>query len=228
MRLIVIALLALATFSNNSQSASNALPAAHSFSLAPSAWAFQYSPGLTAPNAAPQGFQFNFPVYDHQPTTDCAAATCPSVHYLTTSAGARIVSSSVRLAATIATVGDPVFQYKLKPDNICDAPAAAALYFQRAGDNMSGAGAYEFYRWFSTDITIVLTPGAFAIELPLKPTSVWVSVFGRKGDDKDPAVAAGFISALANVDRIGMTFGGGCFKGHGVNPVRRAGACSTL
>ena len=44
----------------------------------------------------------------------------------------------------------------------------------------------------------------------------WSSVFGKFGNAH--AVAeAGFKSATQNVSRLGLTFGGGCFFGHGVN-----------
>src|SRR2546427_5558274 len=42
-----------------------------------------------------------------------------------------------------------VFNYQLNPNNTCDYPAHARLYLQRTGDDLSGQGEYEFYRWFS-------------------------------------------------------------------------------
>jgi hypothetical protein len=41
-------------------------------------------------------------------------------------------------------------------------------------------------------------------------------VYGKSGDD-DATALAGFQDALGNLGRVGMTFGGGCFFGHGVN-----------
>ena len=44
----------------------------------------------------------------------------------------------------------------------------------------------------------------------------WSSVYGKTGN-YDATALAGFRDALANLGHIGMTFGGGCFFGHGVN-----------
>jgi len=41
-------------------------------------------------------------------------------------------------------------------------------------------------------------------------------MYGKSGDD-DATALAGFQDALGNLGRVGMTFGGGCFFGHGVN-----------
>ena len=44
----------------------------------------------------------------------------------------------------------------------------------------------------------------------------WSSVLGKFGN-YDAASLAGFSAALQNVSSLGLTFGGGCFFGHGVN-----------
>jgi len=43
----------------------------------------------------------------------------------------------------------------------------------------------------------------------------WSSVLGKKGTDSAVATQ-GFEAALADLGNVGMTFGGGCFFGHGV------------
>jgi hypothetical protein len=49
--------------------------------------------------------------------------------------------------------------------------------------------------------------------VPLSPGS-WSSVFGASGTASAEATA-GFADTLRNVANVGMTFGGGCFAGHG-------------
>jgi hypothetical protein len=70
----------------------------------------------------------------------------------------------------------------------------------------------EFYRWWSNPLAIKLAEHQHSINVPLTPDQ-WSSVFGKKGD----AAPSEFATALKDVENIGMTFGGGCFFGHGVN-----------
>jgi hypothetical protein len=44
----------------------------------------------------------------------------------------------------------------------------------------------------------------------------WSDVIGEFGT-LSATTQAGFAATLASVSQIGMTFGGGCFFGHGVN-----------
>jgi hypothetical protein len=57
--------------------------------------------------------------------------------------------------------------------------------------------------------------------VPLNEGGKWLSVFGERGDASS-AAAAGFATAKANLGALGLTFGGGCFRGHGVNLKRAA------
>ncbi len=57
-----------------------------------------------------------------------------------------------------------------------------------------------------------LATGQHSITVPLTPDQ-WSSVLGKKGS----AAPLEFAEALRGVDKVGMTFGGGCFFGHGVN-----------
>jgi hypothetical protein len=79
--------------------------------------------------------------------------------------------------------------------------------------NNNGQG--EFDRWWSTGMRFVkLEPGLFEIQVSLNP-SEWSSVLGKVGSDSPTTIAA-FNNALAHPSRVGMTFGGGSFYGHGV------------
>ena len=91
-------------------------------------------------------------------------------------------------------------------------PAARLrLFLQRRGDNWTGVGAHEFYRWWSVD-NVVLATGEHELIAPLVPDQ-WFSVFGKRGDD--PAAAGQFAAAVADPQAVGQTFGG-MFAGHGV------------
>jgi hypothetical protein len=161
-------------------------------------WEIRYSTGvsLTA-HVEGQEFSFDFP------------RSPGSVNYVTKP---ETLAAGVAASATftITTAGDPVFDYHTAANNTCDSPATVRLFLQRQGDNLSGAGQYEFYRWWANAGT-VLKEGTFTVSVPLQP-SLWTSVFGKKGDANPRAFAA----AIADLGNVGVTFGGGCFYGHGV------------
>ncbi len=68
--------------------------------------------------------------------------------------------------------------------------------------------------WWANPVSYTLANGLITLSVPLTGDQ-WSSVFGAFGSD--PAAAAAFADSLANVNGIGVTFGGGCFFGHGVN-----------
>ena len=85
------------------------------------------------------------------------------------------------------------------------------LYFQRSGDNWSGRGRFEAYRWYAT----------FATQAPIEPGShemvasldgAWTAV-ETSSARTNPAA---FRAALAAADRVGFVLGGGDGYGHGV------------
>jgi hypothetical protein len=166
-------------------------------SMAANAWRFRYSPGMP-PQPAPiaGGWYFVFPSVD-------------GVHYLTTAVSGRVSDGSIALNYEIIATGSPVFDFHTNPNNRCASPpSAVSLYFQRRGDDMSGNGAFGSYRFFSKPLISILSTGAHTLTVPLTADQ-WVNVWGQND-------AAGFAAALADVQNIGMTFGGGCFSGHGV------------
>jgi hypothetical protein len=62
-------------------------------------------------------------------------------------------------------------------------------------------------------------PGNTTLAVPLTPDQ-WSSVFGRFGK-QNATTLNGFQDVLGNLGHVGMTFGGGCFFGHGVKHLRR-------
>jgi hypothetical protein len=177
---------------------SSAYPMA--ISLDPARWQIgpiirgkSYSPGMPSqPTAAGNGWSFNFPTQD-------------GVHYVTTSQSIPLIVHGVVKArffiagtgGLVPTQGDP--------------PARMRLFLQRRGDDWSGVGAYEFYRWWSVN-DVVLVAGKYELAVPLVPDQ-WFSVFGKRGDH--PAADGQFAAAAADIHAVGQTFGG-MFAGHGV------------
>jgi hypothetical protein len=58
----------------------------------------------------------------------------------------------------------------------------------------------------------VLVAGRYELAAPIVPDQ-WFSVFGKRGDQ--PAAAGQFAAAVADLQAVGLTFGG-MFAGHGV------------
>lgn len=165
-----------------------------------SQWVLAYSPGMPKhPLAADTGWEFQFPEQD-------------GVHYLTTSQRPTSMAQSITATISVSTTGGPTFEYRTEAANVCDSPAKVRLFFQRAGDDLSGQGQYEFYRWWNINAAYTLAPGTITLVGDLTDLSQWSSVLGKTGD----ANAQMFRGAMANVGAVGFTFGGGCFYGHGV------------
>lgn len=162
-------------------------------------------------NNAAGDLVFTFP-------TDPAA----SINYLYTP---RVPSSlvpygtlSLQLGIVILS-GAPVFNFVFAddPGNTCPGYATAYPFFIANRNDWSG----EFSRWWSNPRRFVLREGMFGLDVPLTPDA-WSSVYGKFGTT-DADSMAGWTQALGHVSAIGVTFGGGCFFGHGVNVVAGTG-----
>jgi hypothetical protein len=105
---------------------------------------------------------------------------------------------------------------------MCSSQITRVLFLQRRNDDLS----QEFYRWWSNPTVYDLqpTPGNTTLTVPLTPDQ-WSSVFGRFGN-QNATTLKGFQDALGDLGHVGMTFGGGCFVGHGVTS--RAGLRASL
>jgi hypothetical protein len=93
-------------------------------------------------------------------------------------------------------------------------PAAIRLFIWKAGDNLSGSGAYAYYRWWCSS-PFNLKFGAKQMFSCVIDGAKWISVFGESGTNS-AASQAGFAQALKNAAYVGVTFGGQMFAGHGV------------
>lgn len=130
-----------------------------------------------------------------------------SVHYVTRAsaplAGARRIVMRYRI--------DLAPGAKIYARTAPGQPGIMTLYFQRAGDNWSGRGRFEAYRWYATFATDrALAAGEHTMVAPLDAR--WTAV-ERSSGATNPS---GFAAALAETDRIGFVLGGGDGYGHGV------------
>ncbi len=90
-------------------------------------------------------------------------------------------------------------------------PSMITLYFQRKGDDWSGRGAFEAYRWFATFATQTpITAGEHEIVAPLDAN--WTAVQTSSAATNP----IGFRDAVADAERVGFVLGGGTGYGHGV------------
>jgi hypothetical protein len=88
-----------------------------------------------------------------------------------------------------------------------DVSARIRLHVQRKGDNWTGNGPYEHYRFWSSVSSELLPGKERVLECALDP-ALWTGVYGKTN-------AGGFDAVLKNCIRMGITFGG-MFAGHGV------------
>jgi len=130
-----------------------------------------------------------------------------SVHYVTfrhgSLAGKRRIVMRYRIEAAPGA--------RIVPATAPGAPSILTLYFQRAGDNWSGRGRFEAYRWYATFSShSPLQPGEHEIVAPLNGN--WTAV-QTSSARTNPAA---FRDAVAEADQVGFVLGGGDGYGHGV------------
>ena len=168
------------------------------------AWVILYSPGMPA-HPSPQetgGWFFDFP------------SAPGSVHYVTAAVD-MTASKSVSARIAVTTSGTPTFEYALDANNTCIIPAHVRFLLQEKGDDLTGAGGKQYYRWWSINAAYELASGSTTLTAQISDLSQWLSVFGERAD-ASAAARAGFKQAMSNLGAVGFSFGGGCFYGHGV------------
>jgi hypothetical protein len=114
--------------------------------------------------------------------------------------------------AQIVAAPGTVFRYDTEAFNTCQYPAHARAYLEKRGINWRAA----YHRWWSNPLAMELDEdaGTVTMVMPLTP-GAWSSVHGELGS-LNVRTRRGFADVLAHMGRIGLTFGGGCFFGHGV------------
>jgi hypothetical protein len=122
-------------------------------------------------------------------------------------------ATSLTYTMSLVVTGTPIFNFMTEPGNTCPTPPASARPFFLANNDWSG----EFGRWWSNPSAYTLSADSAPVVLtvPLTPDR-WSSVYGRFGNE-DATTLVGWNDAISHVTGIGLTFGGGCFFGHGVN-----------
>lgn len=136
--------------------------------------------------------------------------TSGSMHYLYTPSALAVLRGTLVVSLHVTTTGPVVFN-SLDPVTAACSIVPSVRPFLWANDN--GDGAYD--RWWSNPVSWPLADGSATISVPLSNES-WSSVNGKYGNT-DAATRRGFARALQNVSRLGLTFGGGCSFGHGIN-----------
>jgi len=100
---------------------------------------------------------------------------------------------------------------RIVPRTAPGSPSIITLYFQRGGDNWSGRGRFEAFRWYASFASqSPISAGEHVIVAPLSGN--WTAV-ERSSARNNPAA---FRDALANADEVGFVLGGGNGYGHGV------------
>ena len=130
------------------------------------------------------------------------------VDYLTQNVSGPIVGTSLSTTITITTTGTPYFEYHTEANNTCVYSAHVRFYIQKEMTNNN------YVRWWSNPVSYELKSGSGKMVAPLDPGQ-WQDTYGHVGNSSS-AATAGFKATLASPNQVGMTFGGGCFFGHGV------------
>lgn len=131
-----------------------------------------------------------------------------SVNYAYAASPSKSITGTLHVTVRIdATGGQPQFLGAPEAGNTCAVPANMRPFIFANNNDWSG----QFSRWWAAADSVTLAPGSFTFDIPLAPER-WTSVNGIAGS----AAPAQFDSALQNVSSLGLTFGAGCFYGHGV------------
>jgi hypothetical protein len=121
------------------------------------------------------------------------------------------ISGTLTMTVEVTVVGDPIFNWQSESINTCYWAPATVRPFFGGTHNTNTTGRW----WAIVPNDYVLAPGSTVITVPLTPAN-WLDVTGWNGALNSETLA-GFADSLNNVSVVGMTFGGGCFYGHGVN-----------
>lgn len=139
---------------------------------------------------------------------DIPLAGAGSLHYVTVPTGSLVGKTKVTLVCEFI-MADGV---RICPVKSPDSPSLLTLYFQRRGDNWSGVGKYETYRWYASfDTQMDLTANQYTLEARFDEE--WTAIISSSRATQLEA----FNAALANAGRIGFVLGGGDGLGHGVD-----------
>jgi hypothetical protein len=126
-------------------------------SMKASDWQFRFSPGMPAsPVAEEHGWTFAFP----STTKVCPGAQCPSVHYVVTPSPLLHVGQKVTMIGQVTASDNAVFNHLIEgtDNNTAGGIPSTCRLFLQCGDNLSGRGAYEYYRWWRVRMMLSIAP----------------------------------------------------------------------
>lgn len=130
-------------------------------------------------------------------------------HYFAGVTGNISASSGMAFSVRLENTGAPVFNYAFEPSNTCIYDAHARLEFADGGSN-----AYD--RWWSNpiafDLQTAVSGSDYVFTTPLDPGQ-WSDADGILGS----SIPTQFKAAASNLQHVDLSFGGGCFFGHGIN-----------
>ena len=130
-----------------------------------------------------------------------------SVHYITFRHGS--LTGKTRIVMRYRVELAPGVH--IEPVTAPGSPSIITLYFQRAGDDWSGADEFETYRWYATFASqSPITPGEHVMAASLKAN--WTAL-QTSSALSDPLA---FRDAKTHADQVGFVLGGGTGYGHGV------------
>ncbi len=128
-----------------------------------------------------------------------------SVHYVTFPHGSLEGKSRIVMRYRIQAAPGTKIEASTAPGT----PGIITPFFQRAGDNWTGRGRFETYRWYGTFATQQLRPGEHQIVAPLR--AKWTAVETSTAH----SAPAAFGDAIDDADQVGFVLGGGDGFGHG-------------
>jgi len=171
------------------------------------------SPGMPEhPAPAPDGWQIDLPI-----GVDLPLGEGPKVGYLTFRHGPLTGKRRIRMRYRLEM--DPDVRVLAVPeiDPASHIPARLTLYFQREGDDWSGRGEFEAYRWWHTAAIHYLAEGEHEIVAPLG--SGWSAVETSTLASNWP----GFLAAIDETCCVGFVLGGNEIGlGHGARATGKA------
>ncbi len=131
------------------------------------------------------------------------------VHYVTFKHGS--LSGKTRIVMRYRVEMAPGVQIvptKERPNTFA---SILTMYFQRKGDNWTGRGPHETYRWWATfNYVSPIRAGEYELSVPLN--GKWTAIQTSSASSNPSA----FADAIREADRVGFTLGGGNGFGHGV------------
>lgn len=136
---------------------------------------------------------------------DCSNRNCPSLNYFWKKVNGKIKPGSGLYIDFVIKAPSATWNYKLEPNNNCPSPARVSFIIQHEDDDMQRANGR-----FWAKSRVVLNHGTHLLYAKMDRKN-FINVYGKTPTD------SAWKSMLNNPGRVGVTFGGGCFYGHGVN-----------